>query len=196
MPHRSVVAMTAPPPPGLRGGPWGMLNQAFWHADPWRFLGSLAARFGDMVGFDLGQTPVVLVNGPPLVRELLFEREDCLNKPEFVKQSNRGHWGDGLTTLEGEAWRARRRLLRPAFQAKPAWPRLGTVAACTMDMLASWPTDGEVDLLREFRLLTARIAARQVLDADIEGIGTGQDCAGLLPFVEAFGETYQNADAT
>ena len=157
------------------------------------FLTALAQRYGDVVGFDLGRSPCILVNGARQVRELFFEREACLRKPEFVKDSNRGHWGDGLTTLEGSAWQARRRVLRSCFRARHVPRYLPVVAQCTEDMLDAWAPDCEVDLLKELRILTARIAARVVLDAELEGYGPSNGRSGVLPFAEAYGEEYVSA---
>ena len=50
--------------------------------------------------------------------------------------------------------------------------------------------DSELDLLEELRTLTARIAARVVLDADLEGYGPSEGRSGVLPFAEAYGEDY------
>ena len=110
------------------------------------FLKALAERHGDVVSFDLGRSRCILVNGAPEVRELFFEREACLRKPEFVKDSNRGHWGDGLTTLEGQAWRARRRAMGALFGRSKMGPWLSVAAQCTADMLDAWAPDTEVDL--------------------------------------------------
>lgn len=153
-------------------------------------LSALADRYGDVVGFDLGASPCILVNGAPQVRELLVEREACLRKPEFVKDSNRGHWGDGLTTFEGPVWRARRRVLRPFFSARPVSARLAIVAECTNQMLEAWAPESQADLIRELRMLTARIAARVVLDAELEGYGPVEGRSGVLPVAEMFGEDY------
>ena len=178
------------PPPGPKGEYWGRLNYQFWRADMFGFLTALAQGYGDVVGFDLGRSPCILVNGAPQVRELFFEHEGCLRKPEFVKDSNCGHWGEGLTTLEGSAWRSRRRLLQSCFRASPTSHVLSVVAQCTKDMLDNRPSDGEVDLARELRILTARIALRAVLDAELEGYGPSEDRSGVVPFAEAYGEEY------
>jgi enediyne biosynthesis protein E7 len=177
-------------PPGPTGPHLGRLNYESCRADMFGFLTALAERYGDVVGFDLGRSPYILVNGAPQVRELFFEREACLRKPEFVKDSNRGHWGDGLTTLEGPAWQVRRRVLHPSFRARPVSSRLSVVAQCTSDMLETWAPHSEAGLLRELRILTARIAARVVLDAELEGYGASVGRSGTLPFAEAYGEDY------
>jgi enediyne biosynthesis protein E7 len=180
----------ATPPPGPKGEHWGRLNYAFWRADMFGFLKALSERYGDVVSFDLGRSPCILVNSALEVRELFFGREACLRKPEFVKDSNRGHWGDGLTTLEGSAWQTRRRMLRSMFGAGIVSPWLAVVRQCTADMLAAWTPESEVNLLKELRILTARIAARAVLDAEPEGYGPGTGRSGVLPFAEAYGEEY------
>lgn len=180
----------ATPPPGPKGKELGRLNYEFWRADIFGFLAALAERYGDVVAFDLGRSPCILVNGAPQVRELFFEREACLRKPEFVKDSNRGHWGDGLTTLEGPAWQARRRVLRSCFDARRISVCLPIVVECTQHMLDAWGAECDVDLAKELRILTARIAARVVLDADMAGQGSATGRAGVLPFAEAYGEDY------
>jgi enediyne biosynthesis protein E7 len=180
----------ARPPPGPKGEHLGRVNYEFWRADMFGFLTALAERYGDVVGFDLGRSPCILVNGALQVRELFFEHDACLRKPEFVKDSNRGHWGDGLTTVEGSAWQARRRVLRSSFRSGPIALRLPVVAQCTQGMLDAWAPDGEADLERELRILTARIAARVVLDAELEGYGPGKGRSGVLPFAEAYGEEH------
>jgi cytochrome P450 len=156
------------------------------------FLRDLAARYGDIVGFDLGRSPCILVNGAQHVRELFFEHEACLRKPEFVKDSNRGHWGDGLTTMEGAIWRTHRLALRPSFKPGPVAARLPAVSECTADMLDGWSRTSQLDLLRELRILTARIAVRMVLDAEIAGFGRSSGRSGVLPFEQAYGEDYSS----
>lgn len=182
--------MLPPPPPGPRGAGWGTLNHRFWQADPRSFLATLVARHGDIVGFDLGRAPCILVNGAAAVRTLFTACEPFLHKPDFVKDSNRGHWGDGLTTLEDDAWRAHRRLLRPAFRPALLNPHLALVAHCTEAMLDSWGEDGRIDLGTALRLLTARIAVRRALDAEVDGLGPAAGRAGVVPVEEAVGEDY------
>jgi cytochrome P450 len=181
------------PPPGLRGARQGRLNHESWQADMFGFLRALASRYGDVAGFDLGRSPCILVNGAQHVRELFFEQEACLRKPEFVKDSNRGHWGDGLTTMEGAAWRKHRLALRPSFRPPAVAARLPVIGECTADMLDGWSDTSEIDLRKELRVLTARIAARTVLDADVTGYGRGSERSGILPFEQAYGEDYAGA---
>ncbi|HEY7247551.1 MAG TPA: cytochrome P450 [Xanthobacteraceae bacterium] len=180
----------ARPPPGPKGASLGKLNYELWRADMLGFLAALAEHYGDVVGFALGRSRCILVNGAAEVRALFLEHEACLRKPEFVKSSNRGHWGDGLTTLEGPAWEARRRLIQSCFGARSMARALPLVAECAAGMLDTWSSLGEADLLKEFRMLTARIAARLVLDAELEGYGCDNGRSGVLPVVEVYGDEH------
>ena len=170
--------------------PPGTGEHQVWRPDMFVFLTALAARYGDVARFNLGHLPCILVSGAPQVRELFFEREACLRKPEFVKDSNRGYWGDGLTTLEGTAWRKRRKMLRSCFRFRHIPLCLPVIARCTMEMLDAWGRECELDLRKEMRILTARIAARLVLDAELEGYGSSEGRSVVLPFAEAYGEEY------
>jgi enediyne biosynthesis protein E7 len=176
--------------PGPTGEPLGKLNYEFWRADMFGFLAALSEEYGNIVAFDLGRSPCILVNGAAEVRELFSERESFLRKPEFVKDSNRGNWNDGLTTLEGPAWETRRRLLRSCFGARSMERYAPLVAWCTRNMLDTWSCACEADLLSEFRILTARIAARFVLDAELEGYGSANGRSGVLPLAEAYGDEH------
>ncbi|MEM8662543.1 MAG: cytochrome P450 [Pseudomonadota bacterium] len=156
------------------------------------YLAKVAAC-GDIAAFALGDTRCILVNGAA-ARTLFRRHEADLAKPEFVKASNRGHWGDGLTTLEGGAWRARRRALLPSMRARQVAPRLTVMADLTAEMLAGW-RPGPIALGRHMRILTARIAAWLVIDAELEGYGTGEGRSGVIAMPEAYGEDYATATA-
>src|SRR5262249_1876215 len=123
------------------------------------------------------------------VHELFSKHEASLRKPEFIKDSNRGHWGEGLTTLEASTWQSRRRLLRSCFKPASVTRSLPVIAQCTEDMLESWAAGSQIDLLKELRTLTARIAVRTVLGAELEGYGSAEP-APVLPFREAYGKGY------
>jgi enediyne biosynthesis protein E7 len=183
----------AKPPPGPKGEQLGRLNYEFCRADIFGFLKALAEHYGDVVGFNLGGLPYIFVNGALQVHELFSQREACLRKPEFIKDSNRGHWGDGLTTLEGSAWQSRRRILGSCFRPGFVAQYLSIVAQCTEAMLDSWASGCEADLIEDLRILTARIAVRAVLDAELEGYGAASERSQTIPFVEAYGEGYVGA---
>ncbi|WP_437790181.1 cytochrome P450 [Sorangium sp. So ce693] len=153
----------------------------------------LAAEHGDLVRFPLGTKTYYLLNRPAYVRLVLIENAHRLRKPAFLLDSNRGYWGDGLTTQEGAVWRSRRALLRPAFRAGAIGRHLQITGACTQEMLSTFRHGRHVRLRTELRILVARIAARSLFDAEVEGFGspeTHRHRAGMIRFDEAFGEDF------
>ena len=157
--------------------------------DPRGFLRWLVGEHGDFVEFDLGDARHHLVAGAELTRSLLVERAHLLAKPEFMIASNRGHWGDGLTTLEGQQWRSRRQALRPWFAPERLVSHRRLVARMATNTVQSWGVLASAELLDAIRILTAQIAAASVFGAEVEGY-EGGGSAPVLPFGEAYGDDY------
>ncbi|WP_266222325.1 cytochrome P450 [Paraliomyxa miuraensis] len=158
-------------------------------------LGLLAARAADpgLPRVWLGGTSAVLLARPELVRAALVEHVEHLGKPGFLRASNRGHWGEGLTTLEGEAWRARRARLRGVFGPPRVQAHRTVVRAHAQRLVQGWSSGTAVDLRVSLRELTAASAARFVLGTDVEGWTTPQAPAprsGTVPMGEAYGEDF------
>lgn len=158
-------------------------------ADYTHFLNHLINRYGDIVYFCINHQPVYLLSDPTLIKRVLREwRTFC--KTDSGKASNRGYGGDGLTTLEGDAWRWRRRLLQPAFRQTHLHTFVPTIITCVREMIGAWQPNQTLNLPHTMRTLVARIAARVILDADIEGFGDERDHphrTGLIPLKEMMG---------
>jgi cytochrome P450 len=178
-------------PPGPVGSQHARLNAKFFQRSPFDFLSQLADTYGNVSSFDLGTGPIIFVNDADLARNLFRFHEADLRKPDFLRASNTGNWGDGLTTLDDpEIWRQRRQLLLPLFRAALREPRLVLTGELTESITAHWADGEPIDLAHEFRLLIARIALRTVLDADLEGWGTAHERSALVPYLEGYGEDF------
>lgn len=161
--------------------------------DPLGLVAERAAEPGPLPRLRLGATSVVLVARPELVREVLVERIDGVGKPEFLRASNRGRWGDGLTTLEGERWQARRGCLRGAFGPERVEAHREVVRAHARRMVGGWQPGEVIDLRHEIRRLTAASAVRFVLGAEVEGWGDASSPpprSTVVPWDEAYGEDF------
>ncbi len=178
-------------PPGPVDAQNARLNARFFGRSPLDFLSHLSNTFGDVSSFDLGAGPIVFVHDADLVRTLFRFHEADLRKPVFLRDSNAGHWGDGLTTLDDpETWRARRQLLLPLFRASLRAPRLSVAAELAEAITARWQDGEPIDLVHEVRVLISRSALRTVLDADLEGHSDGHGRSGLVPYLEGYGEDF------
>lgn len=100
--------------PRARGVPLlGALPQLSWHgAIP--YYTRCWQQLGDMFRVQLGHRSAVVLVHPDAIAEVLVT-----NRENYVKGATYDHVrmlaGDGLLTLEGSAWRKRRRMAQPAF---------------------------------------------------------------------------------
>src|SRR5579862_9783127 len=101
--------------PGPRGQfPVGSYND-FAH-DPLTFL--LQQRhFGDLTRFYYGLYPVIVVNHPDLVHDVLVANAEKYHKRSNAKRVFAPIIGNGLVISEGDFWKHQRRLMQPAFHS-------------------------------------------------------------------------------
>ena len=128
----------------------------------------MARTYGDLCHFRMADYPIYLLNHPLLVEQSLIENAHHLRKPHSIVASNRGHWGDGLTSLDGPAWKERKRSMRPLFHRRELENWAPIIVECTEDMLAQWSDGEEIQLFQELVDLRARIASRIVLGVELE----------------------------
>ncbi|MCA0177470.1 MAG: cytochrome P450 [Proteobacteria bacterium] len=96
-------------------------------------------EFGDTVHLRIWPEHMVVLAEPQLVRELLVARHDALVRWERgIAVMARTH-GHSVLMAEGEAWRAKRQALQPAFAPKAVQafvPAMGDAVARALD---GWP---------------------------------------------------------
>lgn len=170
----------------LRDAHQALINTLVLKRDLFEFLDTAGAQ-----GQPISYVPLIdggfwLVNHPDTVRQVLTADERVIGKPEFLLQSNRGQHGDGLTSLSGDEWIARRRLVAsaftPALQARAASAaREATIAA-----LAQLAHGDTVDVAQVLSKLITQIAARWILSADVSDHAENN----AIPWSEAAGIHY------
>ena len=177
-------------PPGPDSSFFGFSNIIGYKSNPLRFLQEVTKKHGDLVHFAMGKEQIYLLNRPDLIQQTFSDNWQKLNKPELLRASNRSYWGDGLTTLEGNEWKKRRRLMQPAFHEKHITAYASTIIDCTQDLLKNWRHGQVVNIEKEMFALTVRIAVRLLFDAELEGFNSANDYkyrSGIIPFEEAKG---------
>ena len=98
--------------PGPRSWPWignlGVLRGLL------PFMEQQWARHGDVFRLCMGGRSTLVVVHPDLMQDVLLTRRENFIKGSIL-DSVRSILGDGLVTLEGNAWKQRRTLAQPAF---------------------------------------------------------------------------------
>jgi cytochrome P450 len=169
--------------PGPRGAPL-VGSAAVFGRDPRLALVSWAREYGPIVRFNLGPMVIHSVSHPEGVKHVLQT-----NNNNYVKAPRTGFLSDilgsSLLTMEGDAWRKRRRLAQPAFH-RERLEELGRVmAAEARRMCERWSvhegTGRSFDLSAEMMRVTLRLAGEALFGVDL---GSSADQIGRsLPVV-------------
>jgi cytochrome P450 len=160
------------PPPGPFAWPLiGNLLDMRAAGDAATYSDRLWRRYGDTVRFKLLGTNAVLVTHPDALKQILSTRRERYVKGK-IYDSPRGILGDGLVTLEGDPWKARRALAQPAFHRQSLAKLTAIVArsgARFLDDLARRASNGplEIDGHREMVKLTLDVVIAALLGDDL-----------------------------
>jgi cytochrome P450 len=169
--------------PGPTGYPLvGVFPRA--RRDPLGFFMACARRHGDVTSMRLGRHQVYLLSHPDHVRLLLQDDGHAYAKGPPAAPV-RGLFGDSLTVLDGDRWRARRRQAQPAFQSGHRADFVSVVTQATAEMLERWRLLDErsepVDTVAEMRRLTQTIIIRacfgEIAAVEVEALSHALDVA-------------------
>jgi enediyne biosynthesis protein E7 len=168
------LVRTGRPRPDEPPGPTGRRLRVAMDRDTPRTLTWIREHYGDVARLQLGPTALhitaYLVSDPDLVRDVL-----ATNANRYTKAPTYGilrtFIGDGLLTLEDDAWRRHRRLVAPVFEPRhvEALDRAITDAAAgSVERLRA--ADGAVvDLAAEMSRVTLTAVGAALFGADLGG---------------------------
>jgi len=188
----AAVSPFRPPAPRERETPLGRFGLIYtlWRnpLEIWtRAHFDLPILFGRSV---LG--PRAVVNDPAGVRRVLLDNAANYRKDALQLRVLRPGLGNGLLTVEGEAWRAQRRSLAPLFaprQVADFAPAMHRVAEAAVERLAAIPEGGEIDADVEMARLTL-----EVLEQTLFSRGLARDASEFQRAVTRYFETFGRLD--
>lgn len=159
-------------PPGPSSWPFlGNLPDVRAAGDMPAYLDRLWRTHGDTFRIKLLGTNAVVVTHPEGLKQVLSTRRDRYIKGT-IYDGVRNLLGQGLVTLEGDAWKARRTLAQPAFH-RQSLAKLTAIMARTgarsLDELAARVGNGptEIDAHREMVKLTLDVVLAALLGGDL-----------------------------
>lgn len=173
--------------------------------EPAEVFADLITRFGPVVRLRVEGLPMdlLLVNEPPLVREVLLDRADCLTKGAGL-QAAKELLGEGLLTSEGDDHARQRRLVSTAFRQ----PQLRRFVEIFARRSASWADGlsdvGTIDLHAGFTSVALSIVGDTLFGMDLDAAAPAvKDSleavlavfAARTPLGAALGETPDPASA-
>ncbi len=155
-----------------RNGPKGAPVVGIAHElrkDPLNYFVGLMEEYGDVVEFNIGLTPVVMLNSPDAVKHVLQDRFEDYPKSRFYR-AFKPVLGRSIFTSTGETWLSQRRTASPCFGGARFEVMAERIVGATAKMLDRWDgfdRAGEpVEIVHEMMRLTLDGVTQALLDMD------------------------------
>ncbi|KAK4407595.1 cytochrome [Sesamum angolense] len=100
--------------------------------DEWR------KKYGDVFLFSLGNTQIVHVTQPEMVREIITCTSLDLGKPTYQAKERRSLLGQGILTSNGPIWAHQRKILAPELYMDKVKGMISLIQDSTITLLNSW----------------------------------------------------------
>jgi cytochrome P450 len=162
--------VSTPSPPGPRARFPGAHLLAF-SRDMLGFVCRLKQEYGDVVAFRLGPERTVLLSHPEHMHEVLVRQHRAFLKGRRGDVSTQ-LLGQGLLNSEGARHQRQRHLLQPAFHRQRLAEYATVMTTAAARLRQSWQDGDTLDIAPAMMRVTLAIAAKTLLDTDVEGEAT------------------------
>ena len=178
-------------PPGLKH------PLHFYAFKPWVKLGSpillfehLHATYGNIAHYRFMGTPIVFINDPEYIREILINQAASFVKERTVRRM-KILLGEGLITSDDPIHMRQRKLVAPAFHRQRINAFAGEIIASAAHQRDQWQPGQQIDIAAASMQLSLEIVARTLFNTavtdDIRSINDEVNTImGLYNFIVAF----------
>lgn len=179
------------PPSGLTG--WGLL--ARMARDLPGALANWRQSYGDVVHLRMWPEHEIVVSDPALVRELLVEHHEAIQRWERGVEIFAYLQGDSVLVAEGSGWTAKRQALQPAFTPKSVKALVPTIAAAADAAMAVWQAGDAVPVESALTSLAMDVIQRMMFSSEIGIEARATEAAVQEALVAANAEMFWPASA-
>jgi cytochrome P450 len=178
-------------PPGLRR------SLPFYAFKPWVKLGSpillfehLLKTYGNIACYRFMGTPIVFINDPDYIREILINQASSFVKERTVRRM-KVLLGEGLITSDDPIHMRQRKIAAPAFHRQRINAYADQIVACADNQRSAWRSGQEIDIAAASMTLSLEIVARTLFNTEVtDDIRSINDevntIMGLYNFIVAF----------
>jgi cytochrome P450 len=131
------------------------------------FLRRISATYGDIARMNFGPFPIIYINAPDLVQQIMVEHTNDFDKGLVLRRAFTPIIGNGLINNEGESWRVQRKLMAPPFQHRNIARYAETMVDYTEQAQAAWTEGSTIDVDHAMTALTMRIVGKTLFDDDV-----------------------------
>lgn len=161
-----------PGPPGipiLGNLPWMAPSRLHHVLDRW------CAEYGPLYRVSVPGRSIVVVSDPELNRDILRRRPEDFRRQSTIESIMDEMGSNGLFSLEGDAWRRRRKLAMPAFNAANLRSFHPTLEMITERLRNRWLRGSPDDMRADLTRYTVDVTAKLTFDYDINTIEQSGD---------------------
>ncbi len=178
-------------PPGLKH------SLPFYSFKPWVKLGHpirlfehLLKTYGNIAHYRFLGTPIVFINEPDYIREILVNQSSSFVKERTVRRM-KVLLGEGLITSDDPIHKRQRRIAAPAFHRQRIAAYGDQIVACAAAQRETWQPNQQIDIAAASMQLSLEIVARTLFNTpvtdDIRSINDEVNTImGLYNFIVAF----------
>ncbi|WP_330257652.1 cytochrome P450 [Nocardia sp. NBC_00565] len=132
-------------------------------------------EYGPLYQLRMPGRRIVVVSDPDLNREILRDRPGGFRRQSAIESVMDEMGSNGLFSLEGDAWRLRRRLAMPAFNAAHLRSFHPTLETITGRLRRRWEQHSPKDIRGDLTRYTVDVTAKLTFDYDINTIEQSGD---------------------
>jgi cytochrome P450 len=194
--------LEAPPEPTSESTKWRMPpglkhSLPFYSFKPWVKLGHpirlfehLLKTYGNIAHYRFLGTPIVFINDPDYIREILVNQSSSFVKERTVRRM-KVLLGDGLITSDDPIHKRQRRIVAPAFHRQRIAAYGDQIVACADSQQRPWRPNQQIDMAAASMQLSLEIVARTLFNTEVtDDIRSINDevntIMGLYNFIVAF----------
>ena len=154
-------------PPGLKH------SLPFYAFKPWVKLGSpillfeyLLKTYGNIAHYRFLGTPIVFINDPEYIREILINQASSFVKERTVRRM-KILLGEGLITSDDPIHMRQRKIAAPAFHRQRIAAYGDQIVACATHQREAWRPNQHIDISAASMQLSLEIVARTLFNTDV-----------------------------
>ncbi len=154
-------------PPGLKR------SLPFYAFKPWVKLGSpillfehLLKTYGNIAYYRFLGTPIVFINDPEYIREILITQAPSFIKERTVRRM-KVLLGEGLITSDDPIHMRQRKIAAPAFHRQRIAAYGDQIVACAAHQREAWTDHQTIDISAASMSLSLEIVARTLFNTDV-----------------------------
>jgi cytochrome P450 len=163
-----------PTPPGKWIMPPGLKHSLpFYAFKPWVKLGSpillfehLLKTYGNIAHYKFMGTPIVFINDPEYIREILINQAGSFVKERTVRRM-KILLGEGLITSDDPIHKRQRRIAAPAFHRQRIAAYGDQIVACAAAQRETWQPNQQIDIAAASMQLSLEIVARTLFNTEV-----------------------------